>query len=217
MRNEKSPDEISREKQAEALVARLLPAFLAKAKELGLKAEVQERTGSDRIINLRDISTSSKGYTHEYRIVLDPDRASWTYRASGTVTIKTVEPKLSGYPCSRKTVCRKALTKDGELNTAPIFAWLEGVAATKVRAAQYKVDRELAEEIQEGLRRASDAIQKTEIGKDVPPGMDIVREYEGDDAGLYTVRFNDEIGHLRPAQVRAIIEVLYAGKTAKNS
>jgi len=152
-------------------------------------------------------------YSSKYQIVIKADSPRWmgVYRPLGTVSVKTTEPKPGGRAYSTKTVSRKALGKDGKLNLAPILKWLEGIARRKASLAEDKVrrDKELAAIEEE--RRASDAVQKQEIGGPVK-GVGVFREGATPEGSFYSIRFTAESGYLTPGEVNAILDILRARK-----
>jgi hypothetical protein len=203
---EVSPRDVELRRKAKALVRQLRDAVVGKAFQLGLKTRVKEYD-SEATINIEDVNPD-RPYA-DYAVIAKATYHEWSYRPKGEVVIKTLEPK-PGRQYSRKTVCRKALTKTGELNVAAVWKWMEEVAATKVRLAQYAVEAK-AEEKQAAQRlKESEAIRAREIVGVVPSGVAVSRNM---DDGSYRLRLDEDFG-LTAAEVNAILGALLSRKNS---
>lgn len=204
MRNDKSPEEVGNEKKARSIIDQLTPIFVKRAHELGLKIDMVDHGGGEVILNFTDVETDT--YC-KHKIVLRAGHSRWAYRPTGDVTIKTSEPK-QGSRWATKTICRNAM-KGGKLNSKVIVEWIERLAAVKQGLAENKAERAAQEREADKERRASDAIQKREVGDPVE-GTGVFREPDGS----YVVRFTAEVGTFTAQEVKAILAVVSARKNS---
>jgi hypothetical protein len=202
------------EKKAAEVIGRVVSALTEKAKALGLDlGAITGDIGFNRFLCLYAVSTTSvTGYSH--RIKIEMVRDGWKYTATGEVAILTEEPR-PGRSYGTKTIRRKALTKDGELNTAPILRWLEEVAATKVRLALNQVEANIERERRNKVITKSVAIQTEEIPGKIPVGVAVTRmDADHGSHGLYKVSLNAEVGYFTIKDTLAILAIIRARKNS---